>query len=323
VTPAREVISQQDPTRVVFFGSGEFAIPTLDALLARPDVHVVAVVSTPDRPAGRSGRLRPTPVSEHARHLGLPLLQPSRLRTPEAIAAIAALQVDLGVLADYGRVVPPGILELPPLGILNVHPSLLPRHRGATPVAATILAGDPQAGVTVMAMDEGLDTGPLLASRSWSLADDVTAPELEAEAARVGAELLIEVLSSWVAGRLPATPQAEDAATLTRPLVRDDGRLDPSRSARELERMVRALRPWPGTFIELDGSRLIVLAASLAPSGPTDRPGRIVAEGRGIALATTDGRLVLDEVQPSSGQPMSGEAFRRGRGRHLIGGEDA
>ncbi len=323
MTRARGVLSQRAPTRVLFFGSGEFAIPILDALLERSDMQVLAAVSTPDRPAGRSGRLRPTPVSQRARDLGLPLLQPSRLRSPEASAAIGALGADLGVLADYGRIVPAGILGLPPLGILNVHPSLLPRHRGATPIAATILAGDPRAGVTVMAMDEGLDTGPLLASRSWPLPDGVTAPELEAEAARVGAALLTEVLPDWIAGRLPAIPQAEAAATLTRPLARDDGRLDPSRPARDLERMVRALCPWPGTFIDLDGSRLIVLAASLAPSRSTDRPGSIVAEGRGIALATADGRLSLDEVQPPGGRPMRGEAFRRGRGRHLVVGEDA
>lgn len=323
MTRAGQVLPQREPTRVVFFGSGAFAIPILEALVGRPDVRVVAVVSTPDRPAGRSGALRPTPVSAWARDIGLPLLQPSRLRDPEAIAAIAALRADLGVLADYGRIVPPEILRLPPLGILNAHPSLLPRHRGATPVAATILEGDPQAGVSLMVMDEGLDTGPVLASRSWPLASDATAPALEAEAARVGADLLTEVLPDWIAGRRRATPQVEDAATLTRPLTRDDGRLDPSRPARELERMVRALRPWPRTFIDLDGSRLIVLAASLASSRSTDRPGQIVADGRGLALATVDGRLCLDEVQPPGGRPMSGEAFRRGRGRSLVAGENA
>jgi methionyl-tRNA formyltransferase len=279
---------------------------------------VVGVISTPDRPAGRSAGLRPTPVSARARDLGLPLLQPERLRSAEVAADIGALAADLGVLADYGRIVPPAILGLPRLGIVNVHPSLLPRHRGAAPIPATILAGDETAGVTIILMDEGLDTGPVLAARRWRLRGDETTPELEAEAARVGAELLAESLPDWIAGRSRPIPQATSGATLTRPLVREDGRLDPMRPAAQLERMVRGLQPWPGTYLELEGGRLIVRAATVTDGRSGDRPGRLVGEGRGIALATASGRLCLDVVQPQGGQPMSGEAYRRGRGRRLV-----
>lgn len=308
----------REATRVVFFGSGAFAVRILDALVMSPVTAVAGVVSTPDRPAGRSGAIRPTPVSARARALNLPILQPVRLRSPEAGAAIDAVGADLGVLADYGRIVPPAILDLPRHGILNVHPSLLPRHRGATPIPATILAGDPTAGVSIIRMDEGLDTGPVVASRSWPLTGDETAPELETEAARVGADLLLEVVPAWVGGRLTATPQDDRAATMTRPMTREDGRLDAGRPAVELERMVRALQPWPGTFIEIAGQRLIVLAASVGPSQPDDRPGSIVGNAQGLALASGDGRLVLEMVQPQGGRPMSGAAFVRGRGRHLV-----
>ncbi len=306
------------PTRTIFFGSGDLALPALELLLRLPETKVVGVVSTPDRPAGRSGALRPTLVSARARDLGLPLLQPERLRSHEAVADIAAMAADLGVLVDYGRVVPPAILGLPRLGILNVHPSLLPRHRGATPIAATILAGDETAGVTIILMDEGLDTGPIVAARSWPLRGDEAAPQLEAEAARIGAELLGAVLPDWIAGRSRPIPQRTQGVTLTRPLARDDGRLDPTRPAAELERMVRGLQPWPGTFLDVDGSRLIILAAAVSAGRPGDRAGMLVGEGRGLALATAADRLRLDEVQPQGGRRMSGEAFRRGRGRHLV-----
>ncbi|MGZ8528665.1 MAG: methionyl-tRNA formyltransferase, partial [Candidatus Limnocylindrales bacterium] len=153
----------EGPARTVFFGSGEFAVPILEALVAAPEVELVGVVSAPDRPAGRGGNPSPTPVAARARRLGLTLLQPARIRDEASVAEIAALRPGLGVLADYGRIVPAAILGLPAHGILNVHPSLLPRHRGASPIPATILAGDPTTGVTLIRMDEGLDTGPTIA----------------------------------------------------------------------------------------------------------------------------------------------------------------
>lgn len=298
--------------RTVFFGSGTFAVPLLHALVAVDGIDLVGVVTPPDRPAGRRGTITPVPIAAEARALGLPLLQPERLRTSEAAAAIEALRPDLGVLADFGRIVPPTILDIPANGILNLHPSLLPRHRGATPIPATILAGDPTAGVAVIRMDAGLDTGPVVATRDWPLDGTETAPELEARAAAEGAALVAEVIGPYLRGERPALPQA-GAATLTRPLRRDDGRLDPAKAAAALERQVRAYEPWPGSFLDLAAGRLAVLGASVAESGSADHPGMLVADGDGLALATADGRLRLLEVQPSGGRPMTGADFRRGR----------
>ncbi len=193
-----------------------------------------------------------------------------------------------------------------------MHPSDLPRHRGASPIAATIAAGDPAAAVSLMEMDEGLDTGPVVARESWPLDGTETAPDLEAEAARRGAGLLLRVVDEWLAGRRPSTPQPVVGATLTRPLRRDDGRLDPGRSAIELERRVRAHQPWPGSFLETAAGRLIVHAARVAAGQPSDRPGRIEADGDGLALTTGDGRLVLVEVQLAGHRRTDAAALRRG-----------
>jgi methionyl-tRNA formyltransferase len=306
------------PARVVFFGSGAFAVPSLEALLALPDVSVVGVVSAPDRPAGRAGTLTPTPVAARARDAGLPVLVPPRVREPAAVEAIATLAPALGVLADYGQLIPPALLALPPRGILNVHPSLLPRHRGATPVAATILAGDREAGVTVIAMDAGLDTGPVVAAERWPLRGNETAPELEAEAADRGARLLAAAVPGWLAGDIAAAAQDEAGATLTRPFSREDGRLDPARSAAELERQVRALAPWPGTFLDTPLGRLGVHRAAVGEVRPYDRTGLLVADGDGLALVTADGRLRLLEVQLAGGRRMTVAELRRGAGRHLV-----
>lgn len=301
-----------DPVRTIFFGSGAFAVPVLDALMADAGVAVVAVVTAPDRPAGRRGRLSPVPVAAAAKAHGLPLLQPSSLRDAMAVDAIRSVGPALGVLADYGRLVPAPVLAIPPRGFLNVHPSLLPGHRGAAPIPATILADDPRAGVTLMAMDAGLDTGPIVAAAAWPLTGIETAPELEARAATEGAALLRASLPDWLAGRLPPRPQDEAAATLTRPLRREDGRLDGATPARLLERHVRAYVPWPGTFVETELGRVAVHRTDVAPAEPGDRAGTLVGDGAGVALATVEDRLRLLEVQPAGGRPMSGEAWRRG-----------
>ena len=304
----------------MFFGSGAFAVPILDALVGDPRLDVIAVVTAPDRPAGRGRAIRQTPVAARAGALRLPLLQPARIRTPEAIGELAALQPDLGVLADYGQIVPRQVLDLPPGGILNVHPSLLPRHRGATPIAATIAEGDDRAGVTIIRMDDGIDTGPIVARQSWPLDGSERAPDLEVRAAREGADLLIRTIEPWLAGTAPAIAQTAANATVTRPFRRDDGRLDPSRPARELERRIRALDGWPGTFLETPAGRLAVRGGSVAPSVPGDRAGTLIQHGDRLALATADGRLVLDEVQLAGRRPVGGAEFLRGQAR-LVGTE--
>lgn len=304
-----------DRVPTIFFGSGAFAVPVLDALVADPRIELVAVVSAPDRPAGRDRMLTPTPVALRARALGLPLLQPAHVRAAETVAGIAALAPELGVLADYGQIIPRALLDLPERGILNVHPSLLPRHRGATPIAATIAEGDERAGVTVIRMDDGIDTGPIVVRQSWPLSGTERAPELEDQAAREGAALLTRALEAWLAGTAAAIPQTPAGATVTRPFRREDGRLDPSRAAAELERQVRAQAPWPGSFLETPAGRVAVLAASTAPSEGNDAPGVLVPHGDRLALTTSDGRLVLDELQLAGKRALAGDEFLRGQPR--------
>ncbi len=299
--------------RTIFLGSGAFGVPALRRLGAHPDVDLVGVVTAPPRPAGRRQILTETPIGSRAAELDLsPVLTPERLRAPEAIASILALEPALVVLADYGQIVPPALLDLP-LGALNLHPSALPRWRGAAPVPATIAAGDTATAVTLMRMDAGLDTGPVVDRVEVPLRGDERAPDLEARLAEVAAELLDARLGPWIRGELEALPQPSDGVTLTRPLRRDDGRLDPSRTAVELERLIRAYLPWPGTFLDLDDGRLVVTGAAVAPSAPGDAAGAIVRHGERPALATGDGRLVLEQVTPAGRRPMNGEAWLRGR----------
>jgi methionyl-tRNA formyltransferase len=300
------------PVRTIFLGSGHFAEPTLAALAARPSIDVVAVVTAPTRPAGRRRAPTATPIKRQALELGLRVRTPERLRDPSAVADLLAMDPALVVLADYGQIVPSELLAVRH-GALNLHPSLLPRHRGATPIPAAILAGDTETGITLIRMDTGIDTGPIVAVERSVLAADETAPALEGRLATMASELLVRTLDPWLDGDLPAVTQPEAGATMTRPLRRLDGLLDPNVPATLLERRIRAYLPWPGTYLDLDGQRLVALAGSVAPSEPGDEPGLIVPDRGGLALATADGRLVLDEVQPAGGRPMTGAAFVRGR----------
>jgi len=308
--------SERTPVRTLFLGSGRFAQPILGRLAGHPSIEVVGVVTDPPRPVGRRQVETPTPVDNQARELGLNVLTPARLRDAEALAAVLDLDPELVVLADYGQLVPPALLDRRH-GALNLHPSLLPRHRGAAPIPAAILAGDPATGVTLMRMDTGLDTGPIVAVERAILSGDETAPALEARLAIAAAGILARSLEPWLAGEVEPIPQGDDGATLTRPLRRADGRLDPRLPAIMLERQVRAYLPWPGSFAEADGDRLVVLAATVAEPDPDDEAGRFVPDLAGLALATGDGRLVLQEVQPAGGQPMTGEEYLRGRPRIL------
>jgi methionyl-tRNA formyltransferase len=305
--------SRPGRTRTIFIGTGGFGVESLARLADVPEIDLVGVVTAPPRPAGRRQVLTPSPIELEARALGAgPILTPDRLRDPAAVVEILALGAQLAVLADYGRIVPDTLLGFP-LGALNLHPSLLPRHRGAAPIPATILAGDAETGVTVIRMDAGVDTGPIVAVERVPLTGYETAPELEARLARHAADLLASTIGPWVRGEIEARPQDDAAATLTRPLQRVDGRLDPQRPAIELERAVRAHLPWPGSYVETNlMGRLIVRSATVGPSASSDEPGRLVAEGDGLALATVDGRLLLGQVQLEGRRVMDGSTLRRG-----------
>jgi methionyl-tRNA formyltransferase len=296
------------PVRTVFIGSGAFAGPALQALALDPAAELVGVVTAPPRPAGRKLPSVGTPVAQMSAELGIgSILTPTRLRDPAAVAEILALDPSLIVLADYGQIVPPALLAVGD-GALNLHPSMLPRHRGATPVPATILAGDRATGVTLMRMDEGLDTGPIVAQAGTPVAPDETAPELEARLAAMGADLLVASLEPWLRGEIREHPQPKVGATLTRPLRREDGRMDLGLPAEELDRQVRAFQPWPGSFVETRNGRLTVWTSSPAASEHLPA-GRFSARG----LATGDGTLTLHEVQPAGGRRMPWVEYLRGR----------
>jgi methionyl-tRNA formyltransferase len=321
---AAEGAEGSERPRTVFLGSGRFAVPVMEALGEEPQVELVGVVTAPPKPAGRGGMVRPSPVGVVARTKWLAVLTPSRLRAPEAIEQIRDLRPELLVLADYGQIVPPDLLDLPRHGALNLHPSLLPRHRGASPVPAAILAGDSETGVTLIRMDAGLDTGPIVGQRKVPLRGDETAAQLETRLARLAADLLRDCLRPWLSGTISPRPQPEEDATLTRPLRREDGRLDPRRPAAELARQVRAYQPWPGSFFQTPFGRIVVWAAApvalASPVGAAFRPGAgepvegtLLPDDGGLALAVADGALRLLEVQLAGGRKMTGEELRRGR----------
>jgi methionyl-tRNA formyltransferase len=305
--------SPEAGVRTVFFGSGGFAVPVLEALVSMVGIDVVAVVSVPDRPVGRKAVMTPTPVTARARELHLAVLQPVRVRRPEAVAEIEGLAPQLVVLADYGQLIPRSLLDLPARGFLNLHPSALPRWRGAAPIPATILAGDTKSAVTLMVVSEEMDAGLIVAVEPLDVRPDDTAVTLEERAAEVAARLTRRALPEWLNGRIAARPQPDEGVTLTRPLRREDGLLDPTRPAARLERQVRAYQPWPGAFLETAEGRLIVWRARVTPSDPADEAGRIAAVGGdGLALATASGRLLLDEVQLAGKKRVSAAELRRG-----------
>lgn len=302
--------------RVAFLGTPHFAVPTLRRLLPAHDV--VAVLAQPDRPSGRGRGVARGPVAQLADAAEVPVLQPVRLRRgPEAEAAkaaLAALRPDVLVVAAYGLILPADVLAIAPHGALNVHASLLPRWRGAAPVQAAILAGDAETGVSIMLLDEGLDTGPVLAREATPIGEAETAGQLSARLAELGGGLLEETLPRWVAGELRAEPQDEAAATHAPKLAKADGALDPAWPADELARRVRGLDPWPGAFLRLpDGRRLKVLAAAAETAVEPAPPGTLRLLGGRLGMDAADGWLWLERVQPEGRPPMDGASFLRGR----------
>jgi methionyl-tRNA formyltransferase len=303
--------------RIVFMGTPEFAVPTLEALT---EAHqVVGVITQPDRESGRGRELRLSPVKEAALERDLPLFQPQTLRTPEAVRQLEDWKPDVIVVAAFGQILRHDVLDLAPYGCLNIHASLLPRWRGAAPAATAILAGDEETGVTIMKMDAELDTGPILAQRKEPIQADDTRAGLEERLSRIGAELLIETLPPYLAGELVPKPQPEAGVTYAPQLRKEDGQLDWHRSAVELDRQVRAFTPWPGAFTRLQGKRFKILRATPKADWQGDAPpGTIVALEDGCAVATGEGALRLEVVQLAGKRPMHIQAFLCGQ-RECVG----
>ena len=295
--------------RTVFMGSPEFALPALQALAK--NYAVVGVVTQPDRPSGRGRVLTPPAVKILAQKLGLPVIQPRRLREPEAIEQLKSWKPDLIVVAAFGQILRPEVLDLPRLGCINVHASLLPRWRGAAPIQAAILHGDAETGITIMRMEPGVDTGPIFSQRSLTILPEDTANSLSVRLAELGAELLIETLPGYLDGQIVPRLQNEAKATYAPMLKKEDGKLDFNQPAENLARRVRALNPWPGAFTDWQDGILKILHAH-AGEGIAVSPGRRLVYQGLPAIGTAQGLLVLDEVQPAGKKPMPGKVFLQG-----------
>ena len=293
--------------RLAFMGTPAFAVPTLDAL-AEAGFDIAAVYSQPPRPAGRGKRLQPTPVHLRAEALGLAVRTPVTLRDAEAQAEFAALGLDAAVVVAYGLILPQPVLDAPRLGCVNLHASLLPRWRGAAPIQRAIMAGDAETGVCVMRMEQGLDTGPVLARLSTPIGADETAGELAERLARLGAPLVVETLRAMAAGRATATPQPEDGALYARKIDKAEARLDWREPAAALAARIRALTPAPGAWTMLGEERLKVLAAHPEPGeGP---PGTVLDDA--LLVACGAGALRIDRAQRPGRAPTARADLLRG-----------
>ena len=303
-----------DPLRVVFMGTPAFAVPALRTLVERGYV-VAGVYTQPDRRAGRGRKLRASPVKVFAEERDLRVFQPASLRkdSEAARSALADLAPDVVIVAAYGLFLPEEVLRVPRLGCLNIHPSLLPRHRGPSPVATAILDGDGATGVTIILLDEGVDTGPILAQRDTRIAEDETAEELTDRLFELGANLLVDSLDRWERGYIAPTPQNDDAASTTRRLKRDDGRIDWNLSADSIARRVRAFTPWPGAFTTWRGRTLKILRAKTADGRFHGSPGSVVRlDDSTIAVLTGNGALEIQNLQIEGRRAMSATDFVRG-----------
>ncbi len=302
--------------RLVFMGTPTFAVPVLASLTRLDGSEVVAVYTPPDRPAGRGRKAQSSPVKDFALEHGLPVKQPSSFRSAEVQAELAELKPDAIIVAAYGKLLPKLVLDVAPLGCLNIHPSLLPRHRGPSPVATTILNGDQITGVTIMLLDEGMDTGPVISQHEFFLKGNETTDELTTALFELGGKLLEESLPQWRSGELLSEPQDEALASVTRKLERADGLADWSLTAAELERRARAFTPWPGLFTEWNGSGLKLVAVSYVSSDSAEfKPGTVVATDHPdipAAVATSLGFLGLREIQLEGKKAVNVKDFLNG-----------
>ena len=290
-------------------GSPEFAIPSLEALIER--YNVVGVVTQPDKPAGRGKELKAPPVKRVAEKHQIEVVQPVRLREPGAFDLIKQWDPDVIVVVAFGQILRQGVLDLPRFGCVNVHGSLLPRWRGAAPIQAAILHGDPESGITIMKMGAGIDTGPILSQETLKIQDDDTTESLGTSLSVLGAKLLLETLPGYIGGKLKPIPQLEVGATYAPMLKKENGLLDFSKSAIDLDRQVRAFYPWPGTFIVINKERIKVIKTSVIENPKMSPNERGIINGCPV-VGTSNGNLKLDLVQPAGKKIMAGKIFLNG-----------
>ena len=294
--------------KILFYGTPEFAVPTLEALLARHEV--IAAVTQPDRPAGRGQRVSASAVKRHAEAAGVPVLQPARLRDPEWPERLRALGAELAVVVAFGQILPKAVLDAPARGSINVHASLLPRYRGAAPIAWAIIRGETETGITTFQMDPGMDTGAMLLRSAKAIGSDETAGELSTRLSRLGADLMLRTIAQLDA--LTPVPQDASLATLAPRLKKEDGWLRLSEPAGALANRIRGCNPWPGAALMTPAGRLVIWRATTLPGGANAAPGTLVPASGSMAIATSDGLLLPTEVQPDNRRPMPWPDFLRG-----------
>jgi methionyl-tRNA formyltransferase len=322
ISPDREPEGVGRRLRVVFLGTPGLALPVFDALLGASGLDVVLAVTQPDRPAGRGRQLAASPIKRLAEERGVPFFQPERLRGEGALERLRGVNADLFVITAYGQILRQAFLDIPPLGCLNVHPSLLPRHRGPAPIAAAILAGDEETGVTIMLTERGMDSGPILAQTAVPLRADETTASLTPRLIALGAGLLLQTIPAWASGQLAPRAQDEALATYSRTFTREDGLVVWERPASAIARQIRALNPWPRAHTFVRGKRLLLLDAREETTGPQateEGSGTVVTDPTGgLLVATGDGLLRLLTVQPEGKQPIDAATYLRGQ-RALAG----
>ena len=310
--------------RIVFIGTGEIGVPTLRMLRQWREHELVGIVTQPDKPAGRAQKLTPPPIKGAAQqrsvayttsgcNLELPVLQPARIKMSEAIEAIRRLNPDVIVVMAYGQILPRNLLEIPKIACLNLHASLLPRWRGAAPIQAAIAAGDRETGITVMYMDEGLDTGDILLEKKIEIAPTETGGSLHDKLAQIAPDALREAVSLLAKGEAPRTAQESQLATYAPKLERENGRIDWAEPAEVIERKIRAFNPWPGAFMELEKRKLKIFRATIIDRG--GNPGEILTGENDLFVAAGRDALSLDEVQLEGKRRMSVAEFLHGHRR--------
>jgi methionyl-tRNA formyltransferase len=296
--------------RVVFIGTGEISLPTL-RVLQESEHDMVAVVTQPDKPVGREQKVTSPPIKAAISGNNIPILQPAKIKDAAAIEQIRAFNPDVIVVMAYGQILPRAVLEIPKIACLNLHASLLPRWRGAAPIQAAIAAGDSETGITVMYMDEGLDTGDVLLQRRINILPTEIGASLHDRLAEIAPDALLESLRLLASGNAPRIQQDKTIATYAPKLDRETGRIDWNERSEQIERKIRAFNPWPGAFTEFDGRKLKVFAASIVD--PQGKPGEILSRDRQLVVATADRALSLTEVQLEGKRRMKAAAFLRGR----------